>query len=219
MQLVRLKKPQLFSVLTIVYLTAFLLSAVSNARPLSCQNAFHENGDWLLSMNRQYKGEERGEYFDKETKQPWKTKYFTEAEKAPFRVYLKDGKYYNEHGQKMDSEYDPEGMHYDSSLLVIDKDFRIFVLPFEQRGLYHHSSLGAGDDVVFAGTVSFSNGSIFEISNSSGHYRPPSDHSLRVLKWIDDRGGLSDQTKVVGRMVEELKSAYSIKWKDLKTHP
>ncbi|HYC71778.1 MAG TPA: hypothetical protein VEB66_11265, partial [Opitutaceae bacterium] len=42
-----------------------------------------------------------------------------------------------------------------------------------------HSVISGGDEVVFAGSIKFDNqGHVREVTNASGHYRPPSGEGL-----------------------------------------
>lgn len=199
----------------VILLSSLTTPATVLAGPMSCENLFHENAAHLIGMNRLYEGEDKGAYIDPVTKTPWKVKYFTEGERAPYELKIKDGRFYDLNGKRAESEYDGESMSFETSLLVIDKEFRIFVLPFESRGEYHHSSLSRGEDVLFAGTVAFSQGILREITNSSGHYKPTGQDTLYILKRLAGEGALYPQTKIGGQAALELSKQYSVQWKEL----
>lgn len=186
---------------------------------LQCEGIFRlesSRGYPLLSMAAEYRGEDRGLYIDPLTKKPWFVKYFTEIEKRPFELLIEGKTLVNREGVKADSVYDPEAMSFETSLIVIDKDHRIFVLPFEERGRFHHSSLGAGEDVFFAGTASFGQGFLREFTGGSGHYKPSVQQTLLTLLDLRQRGVDLSQTKLTGRIAKELNGTFSVSPGELK---
>jgi hypothetical protein len=158
----------------------------------------------LLQRLAEYEGEERGEYTDPVTRAPWRVRYFTEAEREAYRVRLNaEGRFVDSAGRRMNSRFDEEFLSFEEALLVIDPQNRWFVLPFEERGRYHHSSLLAGGAVKFAGTVAFLDGQIRRLSDISGHYRPESWRMLWLLRDLQRRGANLAQIEVSGRGARE----------------
>ena len=190
-------------------------AAKANGYALRCHNVFATNSDMLIAMNPIYKGENKGTYIDPITKTAWNVKYFSKEELFPYALFSKDGLMVNHQGKKISSDFDPEAMSFEHGLLVIDKNNNVYLLPFESRGKYHHSSLSAGDDILFAGTAAFHNGILREFSNSSGHYKPDSKQTLRVLKTLQKQGINLDNTKLTGPAAKELTNSYSIDPKEL----
>lgn len=160
--------------------------AVSSAP--ECASLFSPFTDpWLerrVRMDKNYAGENTGKYVDPLTKSAWEVKYFTPAERREFQLFSKNGFLVNGKGEKAESIFDNNSLHFETSLIVINKEREILVLPFEERGRYHHSSLSAGADVIFAGTATFSGGKIRSLSDLSGHYKPDSLQSLVALRTL-----------------------------------
>lgn len=157
-----------------------------------------------IKMSAQYLGENRGEYIDPITKKKWNVVYFSEFEKKAFEIFPKKNLFWTSLDQKANSVFDPEALSFNHSLIVIDTDFRIFTLPFEERGKYHHSSLTAGKDILFAGTVAFSDGQLRELSDLSGHYKPAPEQTLLILKELRRRGFDLSKLKLSGRIAQVL---------------
>ncbi|KTD42216.1 hypothetical protein [Legionella parisiensis] len=65
-----------------------------------------------------------------------------------------------------------------------------------QTGKFHHSSLSAGKSVRCAGMWAVNNGVITHISNSSGHYRPSSLSFYLLIKFLESKQVINDNTKV-----------------------
>lgn len=159
----------------------------------------------LLPRRAEYEGEERGEYVDPVTRAPWRVRYFNELEREAYRVRMNaEGLFVDSLGRKMNSRFDEEFLSFEDSLLVVDSQNRWFVLPFEERGRYHHSSLLAGASVRFAGMVAFLDGRVRRISDTSGHYRPESWRILWLLRDLKRRGADLSQIEVSGRGASEL---------------
>lgn len=173
----------------------FSLTPESLAGPSShatCQGVFTDKIETsslpLIAMDPVYFGEEKGLFIDPLTRTPWKVRYLSEKERAPLELFIKNGKLVDLKNQSAESQFDFGTGNFQHSLLVIDANFRIFFLPFEQRGLYHHSSLSRGEKILFAGTMIVSNGVVKELSNNSGHYKPTTRQTLLVLQEIHKKG-------------------------------
>ncbi len=193
--------------LLIVLLSCWLMEDASS-KP-RCEVIFashvHSQAPPLLPRRSQYEGEDRGEYVDPVTRAPWRVRYFNEMEREAYRVRLNaEGLFLDSLGLKMNSRFDEESLSFDESLLVVDARNRWFVLPFEERGRYHHSSLLAGASVRFAGMVAFLDGRVRRISDTSGHYRPESWRILWLLRDLRRRGANLSQIEVSGRGASEL---------------
>lgn len=211
---------KLFKKFTVVGLFAALVANTPlSAWSIQCDGVFNlkSSADHpLLTMAAEYRGEDRGLFIDPVTKKPWFVKYFNESEKRPYELVINDRLFVNRDGVKADSIYDPESMSHETSLIVIDKNHRIFALPFEERGRFHHSSLGGGDDVFFAGTASFGQGYLREFTGSSGHYKPTVSQTLLALLDLRERGVDLSKVKLTGMIAQELKGAFVIGPGELK---
>ncbi len=191
-----------------ILLLSCCLVETAHAKP-RCEVIFaphvHSQTPPLLPRRSEYEGEERGEYVDPVTRTPWRVRYFNEGEREAYRVRLSaEGLFVDSLGRKMNSRFDEEFLNFDESLLVVDAKNRWFVLPFEERGRYHHSSLLAGASVRFAGMVAFLDGRVRRISDTSGHYRPESWRILWLLRDLRRRGADLSQIEVSGRGASEL---------------
>ncbi len=179
-----------------------------------CQRAFAPS---LVKMNPLYIGENEGKYFDSITNTFWKVQYFTPSEKRAFELVIREGKVFHLlDGQKAQSLFDPDAMSWENSLFVVDKDQRLFLLPFEERGRFHHSSLSGGKDILFAGTAAFHQGVIREISDRSGHYKPTKEQTLLVLKELAGKGLDISQLRLTGHFIKEHTNHPSLSSKDVQ---
>ena len=164
----------------------------------------------LLSMKAEYRGEEQGLYTDPQTHVRWNVQYFSAVDRARHEVVFRGGKFYDVNGRELNSAFDAEALSFEDSLLVIDKDFRMYVLSGEERGRLHHSSLSAGGDVLFAGTIAFMDGRVRHLSDSSGHYKPEPWRTRRVVRMLRDRGVDLSQMRLSGRVATEYGGAVSL---------
>lgn len=222
----RLLRPSRWA-FVLIFLTGTLFVAPSSAlgsAPL-CQRIFadavgEQTKDQttipLLKMNALYHGEDRGLYRDPISNAPWNVKYFTEKELTQFVLRHENGFFVNHEGKRVDSNFDSEALSFETSLIVIDKNERILLMPFEVRGLYHHSSLSQGKDVLFAGTAAFVNGKLREFTNDSGHYKPSALQTLKVIRWFYRSGVDLSQMKIRGRASLDLAGKHSLTFSDLK---
>lgn len=197
-------------ILAVGFAIAFFPSEKAFSQGLQCQDLFESSSLPLISMNPQYRGEELGLYIDSVTKVPWKVRYFSEKEKAEFELFVKNGILVDRNGQKAQSPFDYEAISWENGLLIVDAQLRIFLLPYEQRGLYHHSSLSAGQDILFAGTAGFHQGYLRELSDRSGHYKPSTDQTRLTLKELQKMGVDMKQLRLTGHFIREITKTISI---------
>lgn len=203
-----------------IFLTAMGLFAPlwGQAKPELCaqvhsfrlQSSELESWSRFVSMDPKYAGEDRGAYQDPATQMHWKVKYFSEAEKQPFEVFIKDGTLVDRQGQKKESEFDDENSEFRHGLFVIDAKKRMFFLPFEERGRFHHTSLTSGEPVLFAGTLTLANGRVLELTNDSGHYKPDVLQSLMAIRAMHLMGIDLRSLRIVGRLARDLADTYSM---------
>ncbi|KHD87788.1 MAG: hypothetical protein OM95_12300 [Bdellovibrio sp. ArHS] len=209
----------------LLFWVLFLATGLSNlpaghAAPPLCQNLFSETLSSpavpLISMDSRYRGEDRGLYIDPVTQKPWQVHYYSMAEKNAFELIPQNGLLVHRNGKKADSPFDAESLSFESALLVIDKDLRIFILPFEERGRFHHSSLSAGEDVLFAGTAAFNAGVLRELSDQSGHYKPSPQQTLIAIKELQKMGVDLSMLKLSGRIAQHFRNTYYLSPKEVR---
>ncbi len=192
-------------VLSIFLTAAGLLAPLPmQAQTVSCaglylrENAVHR---WqpLIHMDPAFQGEERGLYFDVNTGVHWNVKYFEDDLRDEFELFInKDGNLVDRHGYPANTEFDRETLQFDHGLLVIDSDLRIFMMKWDQRGRFHHTSLTHGKPVIFAGTVALMDGRIRELSDQSGHYKPSVLQSLIAIRTLHELGADLRNLKLSG---------------------
>lgn len=69
------------------------------------------------------------------------------------------------------------------SMITVDQDLNIYVDPNQSVGKRHHSTLVAGQPVLFAGMVrTLENGEVVDLTYKSGHYQTTAAH----MKWFLD---------------------------------
>jgi hypothetical protein len=164
----------------------------------------------LLRMKAEYRGEDRGLYTDPLTHVRWNVQYFSSVERAQHEIFPRSGKFYDVNGRELNSAFDAEAFSFEDALLAIDKDFRMYVLSGEERGRLHHSSLSAGGDVLFAGTIAFMDGRVRHMSDSSGHYKPEPWRTRRVVRLMRDRGADLSQMRLSGHVATEYGGSVSL---------
>lgn len=202
-----------------VILILFMAPSSAQTAPL-CSPLFLEASNSIvpIAMNPIYKGEDKGTYIDPLTKEPWKVKYYSADERKAFEVSIHEGRLVHEDGKKADTPFDPDSMSFEHHLLVIDQQLRIFILPYEQRGRFHHSSLSAGENILFAGTLGIHQGIVRELSDKSGHYRPDPQQTLKVLKLLQSRGLDLNQTQLYGYVAQDIGKSHILTPGQLKKH-
>lgn len=207
------------SILKIKILLLFIFLSSEHSRAssyLKCTDLFSSHFSQQLSMLKKYEGEHLGLYYDKTTHQYWHVKYFNETEKAEFKISIANKILLDSTGRKASSPFDSETGQFKEGLIILDTEQNIYLLPYEQRGIFHHSSLSHGQNVFFAGTVSFSNGHILTISDLSGHYKPKYQSLVEFIRFLEDHGLNLRQTKISGYNIFEKTGQYSISYFDWK---
>ncbi len=130
-----------------------------------------------------------GENLPRGNKPPFQgsiVRYLSEAERAPYRLTVKDGKLYDAAGRLFDTR-GAETVHSGGgrAIFIMDRDGSIYASTYQEVGKFHHSSLAAGRPVTAAGELEVVNGVLRLITNQSGHYRPLAafnEQALEVLK-------------------------------------
>lgn len=89
------------------------------------------------------------------------------------------------------------GASYGSTAFIwcMDNENQFITHP-HQEGRFHHSSLDSGKSVRCAGMWVVNNGIVTHISNSSGHYRPSSLSFYLLIKFLESKEVINNNTKV-----------------------
>ena len=115
--------------------------------------------------------------------------YLGPAERQAFKLHIKDGKLYDAEGNLFDTA-DAASVHSGGggrAIAVMDADGNLYASKYQEVGKFHHSSLTAGEPVAYAGEIKVEDGLLTEISNRSGHYRPPQasvDQARQILEFF-----------------------------------
>lgn len=187
------------------------------SKSLQCAQLFGFQMSQVLPMSAKYVGEHEGRYIDPLTKKPWNVKYFTREERQQFFLHAVGGKLVNFKNEPVSSEFDPESITFEKGLVVLTKKYELYLMPYEQRGRFHHSSLSSGKDVLFAGEMSLHRGQVRDVSDRSGHYKPNPQALVEFIHYLEYLGLDLRNMKVSGHAVELMKR-YSLsynEWKNL----
>jgi len=103
-----------------------------------------------------------------ETGEVWGTQvdYLTPVEAEQYRLTIRDGLIYDASGAPVET-------HERGTIFVMTADGRFYAKLAPEVGLFHHSSFTAGGPVAAAGELVVHAGKLEEVSDKSGHYRPP----------------------------------------------
>ncbi|WP_347331538.1 RHS repeat-associated core domain-containing protein [Marinimicrobium locisalis] len=151
---------------------------------LTCKERKYTN---LKEMEPEYRAEELG--FAK----AWdglgvEVEYLeSEEERAPFKIFVKDGLIVDAYGKPLDTGGGPY-------IFVMDPQGRIFAgAPriFE----FHHSSFLGGGDVASAGEMEVASGYLLRNNSESGHYKPTEAHNDQFVREMKERGVDAEQTR------------------------
>jgi hypothetical protein len=199
----------------------FALAQSSTIATGLCESAFRstlrfEKTPRPLPMDPRYKGEHNGTYIDPITKVPWMVKYFDRIERDALEVHYDNGYFVDAKGTKLDSKFDTEALSFEEALIVVSKSYHIYVYPRDERGRIHHSSILAGEDVMFAGMAAFSGGRIRVLTDRSGHYAPPPEYTRWFIRLLWRTGvDLSGMT-LMGRAAQHFGSTHAMRPKEVR---
>jgi hypothetical protein len=139
----------------------------------------------LYPMMDKYKGEEGGGGHYGTV-----IKYLDETERLRHVMHGKDGKLVDPDGKPLDPQIGSAGADERSgfAIYVMTGDGTVYVSFDHNQGSFHHSSLVAGAPVAGAGDMTIIDGELLELSNSSGHYRPPPESLKNVATRFTEMG-------------------------------
>lgn len=170
-----------------------------------------------LRMHHRYLGEDRGQFRDPITNEPWNVKYFDRYEREGMRVIIKDGLFYDAKGEKLNSGFDAESLTFEEALIVVSKSYHIYIYPRDLRGEIHHSSILAGDDVMFAGMSAFSDGRIRVLTDRSGHYTPTPEHVKWFIRLLSRSGVDLSMMTLMGRSALHFSSSPAMRFREIQS--
>lgn len=199
----------------LVILILLLKPLVVYSKAAQCVHLFDFRMSQVFTMDSKYLGENEGKYIDPVTRKPWNVKYFTFEERQQFRLKSSSGKLVDTKNEPVSSEFDPESITFETGLVVLTKNYELYLMPYEQRGRFHHSSLSGGKDVLFAGEMSLYRGHVRNISDRSGHYKPNSRALADFIHYLEYLGLDLRDLKISGEAVEKM-GRYSLSYSDWK---
>lgn len=116
--------------------------------------------------------------------------YLNKEERKDSLLEIRDGVFYY-HGEPFDSsEFFSIHSGKGKAIFVMDADGNLYVAK-HKAGHIHHSTLFAGKEVLGAGEVIVENGSLLQITNKSGHYRPGIESMVEVLEKLSTKISLA----------------------------
>ncbi len=152
----------------------------------------------VYPMLEKYKGEEAGGGHYGTV-----IRYLDQAERAEHVLVVKEGLLYDSRGRRLDPQVDESGNEERSgfAIYVMTGDGTVYVSFDHKQGSFHHSSLVGGAPTACAGDMTVVEGELLELSNSSGHYRPPAKCLDAVSTVLTEKG--LDMSKVTITRVGE----------------
>ena len=116
----------------------------------------------------------------------------SEAEREELRVFVdQDGLLRRSDGTLFDTRGSNThwgGANSDRAIFVMDEHGNVYASKFQERGVFHHSTLANGDPVAGAGELHVENGKLLGITDQSGHYRPLRANTQNVINNLAGRG-------------------------------
>ncbi|MEV0771414.1 hypothetical protein [Nocardia salmonicida] len=138
-------------------------------------------------MNPTYRGEH--ELGNPVWEYPLHVAYFSEADRQRFRLYIIDGKIYTSDGKLFDTSSSSTAWGgAGRAIFVMDEHGNLYASDYHERGLFHHSSFLAGENVAAAGEMAAIDGELQMITDSSGHYRPSRGHTMQAIHQLRSMG-------------------------------
>lgn len=169
-------------------LLGMLLGACGGA---PARDASPARGYELFPMYPQYRGEEHGQGAHGTV-----VRYLTDEERAGHLLHVRDGLLVDVEGRPLDPDLANHPHRNGFAMYVLAPDGRVYYTFDHVQGAFHHSSLLAGAPVAAAGDMTILDGRLLEISNSSGHYRPPPRSLDQILDRLREMGVELEGVKV-----------------------
>ncbi|MCA9560354.1 MAG: hypothetical protein KC583_17515, partial [Myxococcales bacterium] len=99
--------------------------------------------------------------------------YLDAAQREAYRVHGRDGKLVDAAGRPLDGGPPGEDGKPRRAIYAMDAAGNLYASFDHGKGRFHHSSFLAGGPVACAGEMVIEDGRVVELTNMSGHYRPP----------------------------------------------
>jgi len=116
-------------------------------------------------------------------------KYLNHGERRRYELHLRNGKIFDADGNLFDTASSSTlWSSGGKAICVMSKSGNIFASKYQEMGLFHHSSFLAGQPVAFAGEIEVEDGKLLEITNRSGHYKPPRKALQQFMTELSHRG-------------------------------
>lgn len=138
-----------------------------------------------MQMWPEYEGEEKaGGHFETAVA------YLDPTAREKYRVLVKDGRLVDIAGKPLNPGAKKASMKGDAGLAiwVMDAAGNVYASLEHARGLFHHSSFLAGGPVAMAGDLRVFDGELVQLSNQSGHYRPPPAAMRQITERLTEMG-------------------------------
>jgi len=138
-----------------------------------------------MQMWPEYQGEEKvGGHFE------GAVAYLDASRREKYRVLAVDGRLVDLAGRPLNPGHRPAKWKGDEGLaiFVLDAAGNLYATLDHERGRFHHSSFFSGGPVAMAGDLRVFDGHLVEVSNQSGHYRPPPAALRQAIERLREMG-------------------------------
>ena len=150
----------------------------------------------------------------------YKVLYLQKIKRLQYMVPVNNGVFwkpvdhgnYDMPGSSVKSDLGQGDFLAEAQMYACDKYANLYILRNELRDgngkliQLNHSTL-AGHDVMSAGTISIKNGTLRGVSNTSGHYKPSTQHLTNFLTMLQNEGGVAMDNSVV--VIDEAAGCYT----------
>ena len=123
-------------------------------------------------LDPHYRGEEIPGNPNSWTRGRGPVRYLSDAEKADYKLTVKNGKLYDSEGLPFDTSKAQTWDGENKAIYVMDKNGNLYASQNQKVFDFHHSSLGQGKPVSGAGEIEVRDGVLQSINDRSGHYKP-----------------------------------------------
>lgn len=139
-------------------------------------------------LHPHYKGEEIPGNPDSWTRGRGPVRYLSDAQKADYKITVKDGKLYDSKGRLFDTSKARKWDGENKAIYVMDENGNLYASQNQKLHDFHHSSLGQGKPVSGAGEIEVRDGVLQSINDQSGHYRPSKDLFNQTVEELKTQG-------------------------------
>lgn len=116
-------------------------------------------------------------------------RYLDDAARERTRLTVHDGRLFDKDGRPFDtSAGEAHWSSEPSAIFVMDGKGNLYASNEHVPRDFHHSSLMAGQPVAGAGEIRVADGRLVNVTDSSGHYRPPPECLDQVVAYLKKEG-------------------------------